>query len=169
MDLRNSNRPFHHQYTLFPCCFQENAVLGNSCWNHWSIIDDDHYHLASMQNICYGYNCMFVIGPTFVRIFKVSHGLQVFLYHSVPVPTNPPWQVPLLFQRRMVIRCFTRYSVVLVCNEMVYSPEYHTNTRLACSYASTVPLSKFHSHVSILIASAEKTSSSPWNPLTLHL
>lgn len=139
-------------HTLFPVAFKKmqslaiavevivfSSLMTTTTWS------------ASMQNICYGYNSYVRNRPTFVRLWRqlwLASVFYIILYQYQRIYRDQF----LCFSKRgrMVIRCFTGYFVVLVCNEMVYSPGISYEYTTCCSYASTVPLSpNSHSHVSI--------------------
>ena len=84
---------FHiiNTHTLFPVAFKKMQSLAIAVEVIvFFIIDDDHYLVCINANICYGYNSYVRNRPTFVRLWRQLWLASVFLYHSVPVPTNPP-------------------------------------------------------------------------------
>lgn len=79
-------------HTLFPVAFKKMQSLAIAVEVIvFFIIDDDHYLVCiNAKNICYGYNSYVRNRPTFVRLWRQLWLASVFLYHSVPVPTNLP-------------------------------------------------------------------------------
>ena len=79
-------------HTLFPVALKKMQSLAIAVEVIvFFIIDDDHYLVCINAKIFfYGYNLYVRNRPTFVRLWRQLWLAGVFLYHSVPVPTNLP-------------------------------------------------------------------------------